>query len=312
MKIYVYICPKCEEKLSLNEFNESRFCRNCEKLLTYHDRRALEEETNKEKRRKKFKLDESVEQSIEKTYSLIQQNIPSNIQIDSLEVVKQVEEYRQFWKPKKTNVVLLAESHVYTDEQDYKIKCERSILHKLLPDYPDRFVRFVYCLGYGENELMTKIRTDRKNTGTPQYWKIFSSCVAKNENDLGFGSVLKTGTYFEQRLRSKVNILRKMKKRGMWLLDASIVGLYGSGKKNHTITEMVLKICWRNFIASTIEESAPKDIVVIGKGVGRILERKLLRINVPVAIIPQPQARGTSRWQLENFKKYQRICARYA
>lgn len=256
-------------------------------------------------RRKKINL------SFEKTYESVQRGIPRSTQIDSLDVVRQVERYRQFWKPEETNVVLLAESHVYTDEKDYEIECDRSILNKTIANYPFRFVRFVYCLGYGENELLTK-RTGRKNTGTPQYWKIFSSCVAENENDLGFRRVLKTGTSFVLRLRNKVDVLRKMKERGIWLLDASIVGLYGSGKKNQTVTERIVKICWQNHIANMILEFSPKHAIVIGEGVGNILNSKLQKLKIPFTVIPQPQARGTSEWQSENYKKYQRICARYS
>jgi hypothetical protein len=58
-----------------------------------------------------------------------------------------------------------------------------------MADYPTRYVRFVYCLGYGENDLLD-IDLEN-NTGTPQYWKIFSSCVAKNDKDLEFERVLK-------------------------------------------------------------------------------------------------------------------------
>jgi hypothetical protein len=235
--------------------------------------------------------------------------------IDSLEVVKQVEEYRQFWKPEKTNVVLLAESHVYTDEKDYEAKCNSSILDRIMlpenPNYPVNFVRFVYCLGYGEDSLLTR-KPDRRNAGTPQYWKIFSSCVAEDEEDLGFSKVLKTRTpSLFQRLRNKVNILRKMKERGVWLLDASIVGLYGSGAKDAMITEGTIEICWKAHIADAILEANPKHIIIIGKGVGSILHFKPKNIDIPFTIIPQPQARGSSNWQLENYKKYQRICARY-
>ena len=251
--------------------------------------------------------------SFEETYELILGSIPRNTRIDSLDVIRQVEQYRQFWKPEKTNVTLLAESHVYTDERDYQMKCDGSILHKIIPNYPLRFVRFVYCLGYGENRLVTGSRTDRKNTGTPQYWKIFSSCVADDENDLGFCRVLRTGTpSLPLRLGNKVDVLRKMKKRGIWLLDASIVGLYGSGKKNPSITERIIKICWQNYIANTVLESSPKHAIVIGEGVGNILNSKLQKLKVPFTVIPQPQARGTNWWQLENYKKYQRICVKYA
>lgn len=93
--------------------------------------------------------------SIENTYELIQQSIPRSTLIDSLAVVKRVEEYRQYWKPDETNVALLAESHVYTNEEDYEIECNPSILHRIIPAYPLHFVRFVYCLGYGEDFLLT-------------------------------------------------------------------------------------------------------------------------------------------------------------
>jgi hypothetical protein len=253
-----------------------------------------------------------IDDSIKRTYRLIQDNIPNTL-IDSLDVVKQVEEYRQFWKPKETNVVLLAESHVYTDEKDFQIDLDRFILDRIITNYPLRFVRFVYCLGYGENELLTRTRTDRRNSGTPQYWKIFSSCIAEKETELGFHKVLKTRTRsFTKRLHNKINVLQEMKKKRVWLLDASIVGLYGSGRKDHRITERMLEICWKNHISDMIVKANPKHIIVIGKGVGDILHYRLEKLNIPFTVIPQPQARGTSEWQLENYKKYQRICTKYS
>lgn len=40
-------------------------------------------------------MERNVEENIEKTYELIKRNIPQS-KMDSLEVAKQVEEYRQF------------------------------------------------------------------------------------------------------------------------------------------------------------------------------------------------------------------------
>jgi len=243
---------------------------------------------------------------IEKTYESIVKQVP-HAPIDSLEVVKQVEEYRQFWKPKETKIVLLAESHVYTDKQDYEIKFKRFV-NEIIPNYPQHFVRFVYCLGYGENEILER---KIKNIGTPQYWKIFNSCVAENEHDLGFHKILKTQTPFLfQRLRNKVNILRKMQEKGIWLLDASIVGLYGSGTKNPETIKRIIEICWDNHLANMINESQPKHIIVIGKGVENILSSELHKLKIPFATIPQPQARVKRQEQLENYKNYQRICSK--
>lgn len=310
MTISVYICPKCGRPHSTEEFRQSRFCRNCGKFLTSSDKQALDELSRKREATSRVSGSEGI---IERTYRLIQQNLSSDTLIDSLEAVKQVEEYRQFWKPEETNVVLLAESHVYTDEKDYAIKLNKSILHRIIPNYPLRFVRFVYCLGYGENQLLTRRRTDRRNAGTPQYWKIFSSCVAENEDNLGFGQILKTRTRsFIRRLQNKVHVLQKMRKKGVWLLDASIVGLYGSGTKDPDTMETIIVLCWKNHVADMISEASPKHIIIIGKGVGNILRSRLRRLNVPSTVIPQPQARGPSEWQLENYKKYQRICVRHS
>lgn len=309
MTVYVYVCPECGRPHTSEEFGESRFCSHCGKFLSSRDKRVVEEAATK---KEKILKTNDVKESIEKTYRLIQRSILQYTLIDSLEVVNQVEQYRQFWKPEETNIVLLAESHVYTDKKDSKMKCDRTILHRIIPNYPLPFVRFVYCLGYGENELLIRVRTDRRNAGTPQYWKIFSSCVAESEDDLGFDKILKTGTpSLSLRLRNKVDILRKMKKKGVWLLDASIVGLYGSGEKDYKVTERILGICWRNYISDIMEEANPKHIIVIGKGVGGILNRKLRRLTIPFTVIPQPQARGTSDWQLENYRKYQRVCLKY-
>ncbi len=253
-------------------------------------------------------MDKSYE-NFEKTYELIGKCIPER-NIDCLEVVRQVEAYRQSWKPKKTSVILLAESHVYTERQELDVKCSAQVVNRFISNYPLHYVRFVYCLGYGENHLLNA--PIKNNGGTPQYWKIFSSCVAENESDLGFRRVLKTGTTsLVLRLRNKVDVLRKMKKRGIWLLDASIVSLYGSGKKNETVTERIIETCWQKHIANMILESSPKHVIVIGEGVGNILNSKLQKLKIPFTVIPQPQARGTSEWQLENYKTHQRICAKY-
>ena len=98
-------------------------------------------------------INTSITTQLERTYRLITQYVPQ-VEIDSLDVVKKVEHYRRFWKPDYTKVVLLAESHVYTNNEDFEIKTDRSFLQKLPAVYPSRFVRFVYCLGYGENEIL--------------------------------------------------------------------------------------------------------------------------------------------------------------
>lgn len=244
----------------------------------------------------------------EQSYRLIKQSLP-RVTVDSLEAIKHVEEHRQFWKPNQTNVVLLAESHVYTDREDFEIELDKTILSKLPSGYPSHFVRFVYCLGYGENEILTKKPT-RKNAGTPQYWKIFCSCVAENKDNLGFEKVIKRGTKrLVDRLQNKLNILQHMKKKGIWLLDASIVGLYGNeAKKFSEAYRQIIEICWDNYLKRTIEETNPKYIIVIGKQVEKTLQSRLDQLGIPYETLPQPQAHLTQEEHLKNFQRYNEIC----
>jgi hypothetical protein len=56
-------------------------------------------------------MNRELEKELKKTYNEIKKLFP-NVILNSLDVVKQVEVYRQFWKPKNVDVVLSAESHL--------------------------------------------------------------------------------------------------------------------------------------------------------------------------------------------------------
>ena len=106
---------------------------------------------------------------------------------ESFEAILQVEAHRQFWRPKQPKVVLLAESHVYTSHH------ELNTMWGYQPEIagiPKTYVRLVYCLGYGENNFVGWPVDG--NRGTPQFWKIFYSCI--QGPDIGFAPVLKSRT----------------------------------------------------------------------------------------------------------------------
>jgi hypothetical protein len=46
-----------------------------------------------------------------------------NFTLESFDVVRAVDKYRQYWRPpgKRVRIILLAESHVYTNEKDYEV-----------------------------------------------------------------------------------------------------------------------------------------------------------------------------------------------
>ncbi|MDI9578819.1 MAG: hypothetical protein QM398_11880 [Thermoproteota archaeon] len=246
------------------------------------------------------------EKEIEKTHHLIKENCP-HIKIDSLEAVKQVEEYRQYWKPDKTNIVLLAESHVYTDQNDFKRKLNRAFIQKNLPNYPSNFVRFVYCLGYGEDTLLNGEKGSRENTGTPQFWKIFASCIATNPDNPRHYRILKSATpSFTERLQNKISILSEMKQKGIWLMDASIVGLYGNEAKNDlSACDRIIEICWNNYIEGIVEQAEPKFVIIIGKGVEKIISHKL---RIPFEAIDLPSAYIDATKLRSNYRRYTEIC----
>lgn len=237
---------------------------------------------------------------------------------ESLKVVKKVDEYRQFWKPNKVRIVLLAESHKYTEEAMLSNKANYSELNgdvlNCLKKYPQEFVKFVYCLGYGENELFLG-KPVSKNTGTWQFWKIFYSCVNKisNKSDFEKNSVLKRDTTPEERFINKVNLLCKLKDSGIWLVDTSIIGIDG---KNHSANkDNIIKMSWKRYIKGLLLLlPSLKHIIIIGKRVEKsikedIKDNKLA--GIPFTTIYQPQGCREKGMFLKELKKVSQICKKY-
>jgi hypothetical protein len=217
--------------------------------------------------------------------------------------VQLVEEYRQYWKPDNVKVILLAESHVFTTEEDQQIKFEVP-----LDGYPESFSNFVYCLGLGEKEL-----TKHPSSGTPQFWKMFYSCVNKVDSLDDFSAVL-SKTPFPQRLQNKISLLETMKKRGIWLVDASIIALYRSGGEryeNKTYKELV-HCSWQNYTSQIITESDPSYVICIGKSVGDVVGdglKELMQDNY--SVFPAPNAHLSSDEHMALFGDYYRICEKF-
>jgi len=120
------------------------------------------------------------------------------------------ERYRDYWKPGTVKMILVAESHLYTDADDLACKIDPSKLPISLPDCPSEFVRLVYCPGYGDSSLLASNRTPAAgNAGTDDYWEILSRCADTWQGSPGD-------------LRWKITTLQGLQKQGIWLLDASI------------------------------------------------------------------------------------------
>jgi hypothetical protein len=229
--------------------------------------------------------------------------------IEPYESVALVERYRQYWRPTTIRVILLAESHVFTSDVDRQIKIPQ------LPElagYPTQYAKFVYCLGYGERQL-TGDNSHPKRDGTPHFWKIFYSCDNFITDKNVFHPIL-SRTPFEQRLTNKIDLLRSLKKKGIWLVDSSIIALYNYGKKpsNNVISE-VIKKSWECYTRAVIKEAHPEHIICIGKAVWNVLKDDIKEVvGDRCTHLKQPNARLRSEEHIANFRQYSEICSKGA
>jgi hypothetical protein len=242
--------------------------------------------------------------TLKETYNIIKNSKEPNIGIERFEIIKAVHDHKQFWKPKKVKTLLLAESHVYTSEN---IEIEYPEKFDFIPkNCPTRFAKLVYCLAYGENKLINI----PKNSGTWQFWKILSSCASNTKSEIynDFNKILKKTCGFEDRLKNKINILEKLKKKGVWLTDASAVGLYNFGKKpKPSMMKKIIHISWDNYILNIIKNENPKNIIIIGKSVENILKDRLDDLGINYESIYQPQAHISRKKHKKCFELCQRI-----
>jgi hypothetical protein len=231
--------------------------------------------------------------------------------IEPIEVFERAEEHRSYWRPDKPRVVLLAESHVYTTAEELTRSLRPQT--ELPVDVPHGFVRLVYSLGYGENRWLDRPIENPPNPGTPQYWKIFQSCLQSVDAGANFGAVLVSGTSDgAQRLRNKLRVLHELRERGIWLVDASIAALYrtpGKAKPPARLQEAVLDASWDSYVRGVVERAEPAAILCIGVSVARALRSRLDRLGVPWGGVPQPQARLSSAEHARIHAAYFAVCA---
>lgn len=242
-------------------------------------------------------------EQLNKTYNRIKLILGEDT--EPLESVQLVEAYRRYFKPEKVRVVLLAESHVFTHNMDRNVTI-RQISE--FPGYPSQYARFVYCLGYGEKDLIMGADYPRRG-GTPQFWKIFFSCCNQINTPGDFHPILRY-TPSEQRIDNKINVLKQLMERGIWLVDASIVGLYKDSKKIPNMFE-ALNTSWQNYTRNAVISAKPEHVICIGKGVARVVEADLKK-SFPsrYTVVAQPNAFLSSKDHLDNYKIYSRICCR--
>jgi hypothetical protein len=149
----------------------------------------------------------------------------------------------------------------------------------------------VYCLGYGERDLVQG--RVHPNWGTPQFWKLLTAGI---DPTLCPQVVERTQPDLMRRWAVKLAVLEALKARGVWLLDACPVALYAPSqpKPRMALLAQAMELAWAAYTRQAIREAAPRAVMIVGKMVhdgigGRI--RALLGPEVPVQWMYQPQAR---------------------
>jgi hypothetical protein len=231
--------------------------------------------------------------------------------IEPIEVLQNVDEHRRFWRPEKVKTVLLAESHVYTSREEAALTIE--FPPNISSSAPKSFVRFVYCLGSGENRLLQKPVNNPPNRGSPQFWQVFHSCVNQVACNEDFSAVQKTRILdMRQRIQNKLQLLDQLKRNGIWLVDGSLAALYlpGGTKPIPEIMERALQVSWDLYVGEQVVQAKPEQIICIGNGVRRSLDSRLKKVcSCPITTIKQPNSRMSAQERLQTFKTYFRICS---
>ena len=243
-----------------------------------------------------------IKMTLKDTYFNLKKNVLGN-QIEPFESIKLVEEYRQYFKPTKVKVLLLAESHVFTSSEDINIGFPAI---SGLNGYPNKYAKFVYCLAYGEPSLTQSVNHPNRD-GTPQFWKIFYSCTNKIQNQEDFAPILRR-TPTQARIQNKINVLLSLKENGVWLVDTSIAALYKNGKKLKNMQE-ALSVSWEAYTKKVVLNANPQHIICIGKGVAREVEADLKKhFKGKYSVVEQPNAFLSSEAHMANYIHYNRVC----
>jgi hypothetical protein len=208
---------------------------------------------------------------------------------ESAAVLAAVAAHRAYWRPAKVRLLILSESHVWTREAELAATVPLGVFgHE---HAPQSFARLVYCLGYGERDLVQG--RVQGNFGSPQFWKLLAAGL-----DPGLGSLVveRTEPDLLMRIAAKLQLLEGLKARGVWLLDACPVALYAASqpKPRMAVLAQAMELAWAAYTREAIRAAAPRAVMIVGKMVhdgigGRI--RAMLGPNVPVQWMYQPQAR---------------------
>ena len=266
-----YVCKNCKKEYSPQELENSMWC-SCG---SYISKTACERKrtppTENEDFIEPIHIPDEHKRRLKKAHEVCSEIIAdAGFVPESLKTGFAVEAHRWFWKPKEVKFILVAESHVYTSADEVNVHIDIQKIKALVPDFPinapTNFVKLVYCLGYGYSMILDHPKQIKFNPGTRQYAELFRKCV-------GLESPYRPGS-----LRWKANILKTVKARGLWLLDASCHAC-AKGRKERLPNKVVKRIIpesWNTYVQPIIDELDidPEHVWIIGGGLQKLVTGK--------------------------------------
>lgn len=161
--------------------------------------------------------------------------------LEEIGVLQTVRALEEFWRPPIVRYIILAESHVCSDREQWEehnvavevaqaaqqlVQAVYKRVNKRPPasKFPTNYVRYIYGLGYGDAAAFADIAPSGRSSFT-RFWKLLSyagGIVTKDAYNRG---------ELEQenpaaRLRAKLAVFAALMASGYWLLQASYFGLY--------------------------------------------------------------------------------------
>ena len=180
-----------------------------------------------------------------------------------------VEKHRFAWRPKSVKVVLIAESHIYTSASDFALRVCKDFLPPEAQDTPSEFVRIIYCLGYGEPELLSG-KTQQRNAGTRQFWDLFGKLAGTGKQPCRSRGISR-----RDRIQWKVDTLSKLQTKGVWVLDASLHAMYTPGGKriSNKLKFALHQLWWQEYGSHLLSGFPQAKVWIIGKTVADDLKK---------------------------------------
>jgi hypothetical protein len=244
----------------------------------------------------------------------------------------------------RVKLLVLAESHAKTDSSALGMALKVPV--EGLDASSLRHINLVHCLSYGEHWLLGEDQADAVlkkqkgiGSGTPEFWKVLSTLAGEtDEKDLetpadlrknfkhlqrGQKATKKNGeSERHKRINNKMNVLNKVKARGIVFADISPTAIYvGGGTKlvrNRTTgipyftpnvtfpaksKKAILRTAWDHYSRHIVEELRPDYLMILGvANYDAIGEAELLRVTKPIGtkLLPRVQHPSCSGKSMKN------------